>query len=342
MTRLLIAVLLIIATAANAQVAISIDTDKQHYQPEHFTISGVVDDRIDTNDIGTIKDGSVNLKAGLANGLNNYFNAVHREQEGQIPITMHIRKFNIKEKFLGRKRQYDLDMDIAYYVGTTKLLSYEGSSFAQSLDDYTPYIEKLIRENVNSNLKQFDSWVPKNKTTISAEPEVEVKVYFSNIADKKGHIPYQRSRKLFITDFEGVPDETSPGAAATLSGVGMSYKVSKLRNRTEVDVTVMAYFDRTGSWMKANGKNTTILMHEQRHFDITAIKACELRQRIEQTTFTPNSYQEQLKELLNTVQQEGTEMQNEYDRETEHGTIIDQQEKWNKKIINILAEQPCF
>lgn len=338
----LLFVLLCISVVSYGQVSVTISTEKQNYAPEHFNIIGVTDDRTETDRIGTIQSGALNVSGGLAEGLNEYFNAIHPEAAGQIPVTMHITAFEIKEKSLGKKRQFDLNMEIAYYAGSSKLVSYKGSSFAQSFDDYLPYIEKLIRENINSNLKQFDQWVGKNKATISAEPVVNVKVYFSNLASKTGHIAYQKSRKLYITDFEGPPDETSPGAAATLSGVGMNYKISTLRNVTDVDVTIMAYFDRSRSWMKDNGKNVTILQHEQRHFDITAIKACELKKEIEATTFLPDTYKEQLKALLDKAEQAGVDMQNQYDRETEHGTLIDKQEEWNKKILDMLAEQSCF
>ena len=59
-------------------------------------------------------------------------------------------------------------------------------------------------------------------------------------------------------------------------------------------------------------------------------------------SFLAENYKQELTDLLNQVQEEGAEMQNTYDSETDHGTIIDQQEAWNKKIEDLLRQQTCF
>lgn len=320
-------------------ITINLSPNKQNYTPSNFHIVDVKDDRTFTSRIGKTREGNVLLNSGLEKGLMTFMSS---NSNSELPITMRITKLEIREKNLGAKRQFDLITGIAYYTGNAKLVEYNGKSYAQSNTNAAPYIEKLLRQAFNDNLEQFDAWVGKNKNTISAEPEVDVNVYFSNLADKKEHITYSSTKKLYITDFQGEPDIKSDGAAATMSGVGMKYKSSTLRNKTTVDVTISVYFDKTQSWMKANGKNTTTLMHEQRHFDITAIKACELKRKIADTTFSAETYQKQLSELLQQVQKEGAEMQNTYDNETDHGTIIDEQEKWNNKIDAMLAKQDCY
>lgn len=326
---------------AQAQISINIPIKGNIalYQPRNYYISSVVDDRTDKSTAGKTKDGDIIFPGGLEQTI---LHSIERGKNKNMPISMHITQLDIKERSAGSKRQFNLSMGIAYYAGATRLTAYNGSSYAQSYKDAAPYIEKLILKNISDNMKEFDSWVGKNKNAISAAPTVEMHVYFSNLSDNKNKIAYSRSRKLFITDFQGEPDKSSPGAAATMSGIGMKYQSSTLHNKTTVDVTISVYFDKTRSWMKDIGKNVTILLHEQRHFDITAIKACELKQLIEAASFTPGNYKTELSKLLNRMQQEGTEIQNEYDRETEHGTIIDKQEAWNKKIEALLSKQKCF
>lgn len=331
---------LLISLPAIAQLNIELSATEPAYHPENFHIYKIVDGRVDQDKIGNIREGNVNLKGGLATGLQNYL--INTDNKNGIPVTVRITKMDITEKDLGSKRQFNLSLGVSYYTGTSKLVEYNGSSYAQARDDAAPYIEKLVRQNINNNIKQFDNWMAKNKHSISAEPTVAVNVYFSNLAANKNHIAYTKARKLYITDFEGRPDEQSPGAAATLSGIGMKYQSSTLRNKTTVDVTISVYFDKSRSWMKDHGKNSTILLHEQRHFDITAIKACQLKQKISNTDFSADNYEQQLKALLNNAQQEGADMQNTYDMETEHGTIIDEQEKWNKKIEDMLQKQDCY
>lgn len=321
-------------------IVIDITTEKASYTPVHFHMTDVIDSRAFTNTIGKINDGSVTVRGGLAEGIEAYIG--NTKAEGSIPVSMHINRFEVKEKAVGNKRQFELGMVIAYYAGKSKLLEYSGNAFTQSVTDAAPYIEKLVRDNISGNLKEFDAWVAKNKQTISAEPVVSVQVSMSGIAEQKSHIAYAKDRKLYITDFEAEPDESSIGAAATLSGIGMKIQASTLRNNTNVDVMLTVYFDRSRSWMKAHGKNVTTLQHEQLHFDITAIKACMLKQQIEQAEFSPGNYKQELRDMLARAQEETGDMQNKYDRETEHGTIVDEQEKWTRRIEEMKRKQTCY
>ncbi|MBZ0099068.1 MAG: hypothetical protein K8F30_08280 [Taibaiella sp.] len=330
-----------LAVVAQEGVVIDFGGSEPSYTPVNFHISEVVDDRPSPNSMGSVKEGEVTVKDGLATALRNYAgNTV--PHSASLPVVMHITRLEVTEKAVGAKRQFDLAMSVAYYTGEAKLVEYSGSAFAQSITDAGPYIEKLISDNVSGNLKEFDAWVAKNKNTINAQPTVTVNVSMSGLPENKSHIAYSRNTKLFITDFEGEPDEASPGAAATLSGVGMKIQSSTLRNNTKVDVILTVYFDRSRSWMKDHGKNVTTLQHEQLHFDITAIKACMLKRQIEQTAFTPDNFRQQLKEMLDKVQAETGDIQNTYDRETAHGTIIEAQESWNERISKLLAEQNCY
>lgn len=336
--------LLLLNTIAWAQqpATISLTDVKVAYKPANFHLAHVVDKRENPNQLGNIKDGIIDLQGGVAAALKSYLDRNIAQDKSTIPITLQLNRFDITEKQVGRKRQFDLNVGIAYYSGSTKLIEYNGSSFTQSLTDAAPYIEKMIRENIANNLVEFDNWLAKNKESVTATPTVEVSVALINTTDKSERIPYTPSRKLSISDFKGTPDDSSPGAAATMSGVWMDIEASKLYNHSKVKVTLSVYFDKDRSWMKPHGKNTQVLAHEQRHFDITAIKACELKQLIEQTTFSPDGYREELRALLRKNEDEGTAMQNTYDQETEHSTITEQQQAWNEKIASMLTQQNCY
>lgn len=321
---------------------IALSDIKVDYQPQHFYIKKIIDSRESKSAIGRITEGSINLVGGLSPALSTYVSNNVSQNKSTIGVNMLINRFDISEKSAGGKRQFELLIGIAYYAGAAKLVEFNGSAYAQSAGSADSYIDKLIRDNINGNFKQFDSWMAKNKNSIATEPAVNVKVNFARTTEKADQIVYSKNRKLYITDFEGKPEEDIIGAAATLSGISMNYQSSTLRNKTDVTVTVSIYFDKSRSWMKENGKNVTTLIHEQRHFDITAIKACQLKEQLENTEFTPQDYKSQLKDLLNKAQTEGAEMQNTYDDETEHGTIVDRQEAWNKKIDEMLSRQKCY
>ncbi len=327
---------------AQQATTITLSDIKAGYKPVNFHIVAVQDKRANTQQLGRLSDGRVDLEGGVAAALMMYLDKNVTQDKNTLPVTMQLNRFDITEKQVGRKRQFDLNMGITYYSGDAKLVEYNGSSFAQSMGEAQSYIDKMIRENIISNFQTFDKWLETNKGTISPKPSVEVNVILAKTTDKSEHIPYTTSRRLTIADFKGRPDESSPGAAATMSGVGMEIESSTLHNSTKVSVVVSIYFDKSRSWMKENGKNPITLLHEQKHFDITALKACELKERIEKTTFTPEGYKTELRDLLRKIEDEGTEMQNTYDRETEHGTIAKEQDAWNKKTDELMSRQKCY
>lgn len=329
------------SVTAQYAAVIRLSDERTEYTPKNYYIQDVKDYRQSQDGIGRINEGSIDLESGLVKALVDFLPA-KANTNNALPVIMRINRFQVTEKTAGSKRQFELALGIAYYSGNSKLVEYNGSSFAQSGGEADSYIAKMIRENMTNNLKQFDDWMAKNKQTIAAQPEVNVAVHFARTSDNPDQIAYSKSRKLVIPDFEGAPDNNIVGAAATLSGIGMNYQSSTLRNKTNVNVTLSVYFTKSRSWMKDGGKNTSTLIHEQRHFDITAIKACLLKKWIEETTFTPEHYKQQLKDLLDKAQDEGADMQNTYDDETEHGTITGQQEAWNKKIDELLSQQNCY
>lgn len=338
---LILSIPTVIQVAAQ-DITIQLKKDPSDFQPKNYYISNVVDDRTFKNKLGKINDGDIHLEGGEATGLNNYFNNHFKKSNGALPVEMHLNTLSVREKAVGGKRQFDLTIGIAYYTNGQKTIEYNGSAYAQSSTSALPQIEKLVRTNIINNLKQFDAWMAKNKASISAGPSVKVSVQFAKHTKDKNIIPYNKDNKLFITDFKAAPDTSSYGDAATYSGIHMNYKSSTMHQQTTVDVTLSVFFDRSESWMKPQGKNASTLRHEQRHFDITALKACELKELIEQTPFNPDSYQQELKKLLYRIQKEAGEMQNLYDEETAHGTIIDAQEKWNKNILTQLGKQQCY
>ncbi len=327
----------------NAQdITIQLQNDPKNYQPQNFYITEVVDSRTFKTKLGKIKEGDIHLNGGEAAGLTNYFKEQFKKPVKGLPVTIHLNTFTIKEKAVGSRRQFDLSVGIAYYSNGQKLVEYNGSAYVQTSSAPLPQIEKLVRSNLINNLEEFDTWLEQNKLTVSAGPSVKVNVQFAKSSKDKNIIYYQKDKKLFITDFIAPPDSSSYGAAATFSGIHMNYKSTTMHRQTTVDVTLSVFFDRSKSWMKPQGKNASTLRHEQRHFDITALKACELKKLIEQKEFTPANYQQELKKLLYKIQEEAGSMQNSYDEETYHGTIIDAQEKWNNTILEELGKQQCF
>ncbi|WP_315814315.1 hypothetical protein [Paraflavitalea speifideaquila] len=156
-------------------------------------------------------------------------------------------------------------------------------------------------------------------------------------------IAYTPDRPLTVNDFIAIPDELSRAAAQTASAIAVKYSSSVDSGQIKVLVTIMPYFDRSRSWfLEKYQTNPTILKHEQGHFDISALKACELVDTLRQQQLTKEHYQEKLEHIQAQKQRELNNMQTLYDNETRHGTNVPTQQKWDKLLKEMLASRSCY
>src|SRR4029077_1801867 len=105
----------------------------------------------------------------------------------------------------------------------------------------------------------------------------KVEVSVEQDLDDPDIISYSTKRPLTLDDFQGKPVESGNAAAVTYSVVFLKYSSAHTAsNETIVDVYVLANFNKIKSWCRKESWNKETLEHEQLHFDISAIKACEL------------------------------------------------------------------
>lgn len=174
------------------------------------------------------------------------------------------------------------------------------------------------------------------------EPEVKVRVVMRETTDHKNLVLYRRARPLTIADFRGRPDEASRGVGATYSGILMEIEGSQRDRVLDVTVYLTVYCDQQKSWMKKAGRNERVLAHEQRHFDLTALKACDLARAIGAAQFSTDNVKEKLRQLHREQTQQLETLQKQYDAETAHGTLEDKQLNWNRNIAAGLDDSDCL
>jgi len=318
-------------------------------------ISLVKDDRADTSDIGSIKitglfgkkTQRLNLQNGARTAIAQYIHANVQQDTSAGPIVMHISQLKLQESGTsGLKVENELTMGLVFYLDTTKLIAYTGGGSTESMGDPAKLIEELIRGNIGSMLHQFDQWWATNKgfyAAIRTKPTIKVEVAFDPDSDNADIISYSRQRPLTLDDFRGKPDDMSTAAAVTYSILIMKYSsVRTMTNEILVDVSVLANFNKTKSWCRPEHRNEETLRHEQGHFDISAIKACELVDTIRNFHFSVDNFPRELDRLQRLKQKELDDLQDQYDRDTGHGRGPQAQEKWNQLIRQKLGNSSCF
>ena len=82
-----------------------------------------------------------------------------------------------------------------------------------------------------------------------------------------------------------------------------------------------------------------VLAHEQLHFDITEIFARKLYADVSKRSAATK---DELNQLFQEANNECDKMQQEYDQQTDHGTIEDKQARWSDQVSQMLQTSKSY
>jgi len=345
---LITVVTLILAMALKGQNSkiVHLDNKPVNYAPVEFYINAVIDDRSEKEHAGKLtsegKKGTIDMTNGVAGAFENFISANVKQNKNKQPLALHVPVLDINVAKTGGLWKTEIILTLSFYVGEKKLVDFTGKGKVSSDKEPEEYISNFLIQNLESDLKQFDEWWAQNKGEIPTAREVKVNVKLGRQIDKPYCIGYDKDRLLRIDDFRGPPKGEGREMAETMSGIGFGYTAKTENGQIVVSVTVTPYFDKSQSWFKEAGKNQRVLNHEQAHFDITAIKACELVKTIRNSTFTQENYKDLLEKLRNRNGDDTFAEENLYDDETVHGTVNDKQLEWERKLKEEVGSVGCF
>lgn len=149
-------------------------------------------------------------------------------------------------------------------------------------------------------------------------------------------ISWNANKKLTWADYKGSPKPEADAVASTATYLGIEYSF----NNKGFGYKITCSFSKTRSW--GSHKTDYVLAHEQGHFDIAEIFARKLNWRMSEYRFNKNSFKTDLKKIYDEITREKEDMQNEYDRETNHSIKKEKQAEWLKKIREELNEYKDF
>ena len=139
-------------------------------------------------------------------------------------------------------------------------------------------------------------------------------------------------------DFRGpVHAESEESAAATNCSIGFKTIMPAVGSTPEIVVYNKFYINR--SWVRSDAKVSTILTHEQGHFDLCEVYTRELKRRMDAFRFEgATNVRQSLYNIYEAVSREYEARQQAYEQETAHGTILGEQARWVKAIALELEE----
>ena len=351
--RLAAAVLLILffscfSLFGQDSLSYSLDGQEMIFSLKNCYIDSVIDSRGETGFTGYItRRGAEKQKlvmpGGVTGSLQHFIQTNIKADTAQGPVKLHVVKFETTIKQVGKRWVTDASLAVEFFGGETRLVELENKGHSESDVLSTGYLSSFLAKSIGSCLEKFDEWWGEYKSKISTTSDVKVNIRIATSTNKEEQIVYSFQRPLQISDFTGDYMESQGNEAATTnSGVGMEYKSGVINGQNILDVTLTPFFYKTRSWFRPEGKNDRVLAHEQTHFDITALKACELAALMKAQSFNKDNVRKLLEELQMKNAKELDEEQNRYDSETNHGLVADKQAEWQKKIKDQLVASGCY
>lgn len=123
----------------------------------------------------------------------------------------------------------------------------------------------------------------------------------------------------------------------TDSGMSISFSCEN----DEAEIIITCYFSPSRSWTKVKDSDH-LLAHEQLHFDITELYTRKLRKLISEMEGDCERASRSLQKVYDRNYEALAKYQAQYDRETKHSIIEEEQLRWEKKVQEELKALEAF
>lgn len=135
-------------------------------------------------------------------------------------------------------------------------------------------------------------------------------------------------RSLKYSDFRGRAPRKPPGGAVAETFTTITLTTIDNSLSGGILIEVKAVFQPDRSWMLPGSRNEIVLNHEQRHFDISEYCTRLMRSRLKKF--------DNYSKVFSEASQYCERMQDDYDRETRNGIVLEAQHRWDHKIDSLL------
>ncbi len=336
-----------VSTAQEASY-LPIENYKYAYNLASYAISDVVYVGPDPQQIGAVKQGgktvyTILLQPGITDAVKTYLSANTTQDPKQTPVQLRIQKLKADGRKTSNQCTIDATLVLGFYIGEKKLVEFTNSAHLVAPVYQTDSLSNFISKTIISRIKNLDDWWGQHKTTAVINDTVIATVTIAPSNEDKDKIVYSTTTPLKIADFKGDTSQSKGDEMAmTNSGFSMEFN-SEVKNGTiYVHVTLCPYFSISKSWFKHAEQPDYLLAHEQGHFDITALKTCEMAETIRKTHFTKENYADLLKDFQTKFGNEAVAEEDKYDGETNHSIVVEKQLEWTKLLREQIAQSHCY
>jgi hypothetical protein len=333
------------AQKINAQIVLN---DAQILlSPHEFYVAGVVDEREDKGTVaqlitpgqgaGTPVKYSADLIGGVQSSVKKYLNSSLSIDKALRPVVIHIKRLKVDETEQPNGRvDGKLAIMLSFYLKKdgedAHLVDYRGGSNYTRTNTQQMDLPGLIGNSLQAGLVYFNTWINKQAGT-NIKLAKSVKLIFSDYTEQPegDTIYYNRKRPLTWDDFQQKPPN-SKYEAEVFPSIGYSEQVDVVDGVVLVKLALKPYLPKSAAWAKANARNPYSLNHEQRHFDIVKLVMEHFKQQLLKEKFTADNYDGPINVQYLESFHEMNILQDQYDKETDHGINRYMQAQWNERI----------
>lgn len=335
--------------AQQSSKIIVLTNDRIAIQPKTFFIESVVDQRTNSELLGTIiqngKKVSVTLKGGVEAELQRYLKQNLSRNPNLQPIVLRITDFSLNESIASLSRitgkcQLSLEFAVRKEDKLETLTSFQtGVEFAHPPREYDLY-ESFMRKMIGNALQHFNQWMNLNAAG-SPTLAKAVKVTFTDYQNNQSGsdtVFYDPNRPLLWSDFQRKAPPLTKFAAAVYTSIGYEAKATVVNQQIVLNIKMKVFLIKSNSWVQPHAKESYALRHEQLHFDITKLVAERFKQKVLSEELPPDDYDSRLQYIYLDSFREMNKMQEQYDGETQHSLVRSEQNRWDEKVT--LALKP--
>lgn len=321
-------------------------------KPKEFYVASVTDELKNHGPIATLITGAkggqqqaytAELKGGTVFAIKQFIANNLSRNTALRPINIGLEKISIMETAQAKNRvEGHVAVIFSFYSGIGEdrvhLGDYNGSADYNRDITQTQYIESSFRKVLVNGLVYLNTWMDRQAAT-NIKLAKKVEISFSNYADKAegDSIYYSVKRPLTWADFRGKAP-TSKYSAEVFPTLGYEQSAEVADGVINLHIALKAALPKSAAWVKSESRSGYTLNHEQRHFDIVKIAAERFKRKLTNSKLLPDDYEGTINVIYLDTYREMTDLQKQYDRETNHGLDTAEQERWNKKIDKELKE----
>ncbi len=318
------------------------------FTPKEFYIAAVTDQRANRGSVARLvlalnqSPQPVDLDKGIANSFQQFIDQGLKQNKSLRPIAMRIRQCRVSETAMGNRvtGQFTfavtfelLGKDDAGATTSTRLTDFQSSANYTRPLGHLDVIEPTIRQAIVSSLRSLNEYM-KRESGRNEKLARSLRINFiddSRVTDDDT-VHYNTTRKLTWADFQAPPRRGSHYAAEVFTSFAYEGKSTVKDGVIILNLTAKAYMLKPSSWARSDARNDYALNHEQRHFDIVKIIIERFKKKIQPDNLTLEDYNSITQYQFIESFREMSQMQTQYDNETNHSLNQAAQERWNQKI----------